>query len=308
MIADESKETTALLVNFSRRTDEPLAELAARECQRRRRPESTVQATRSPPTSPTSPATSSTGTGATPEQAIERFLDEFDRLSSAERNSLGKKIMWLVGNLPQRLNKYARSGDVGVRSRTLRVAVELGLVGEMSECFYELAHDPDGNVRAIAVSALRELPGATTTRILRQALNDPQPRVQANAVETLEALGLSDRCDMVSAKLDSPNNRVRANAVKALLGMQSQPAADALLNMLDDASQVHRLSALWVVERMRLRTLLDRIVAMSQSDPDGRVRNRATRVLRNLAIAVPTGSPRRSVGIVSTRDASGASQ
>lgn len=310
MIADESEETTALLVNFARRTDEPLAELASRES-RRRQPKSEAQSTPAAqpvPTLPTPQATSSPVPATTPGQVLERFLDEFDRLTSTDRKSLGGKIMSLVGNLPERLNKYARSSDVDIRARTIRVAVELGIVGDMPECIYELAHDPDGGVRAVAVSALRYLPGVTSTRILRDAINDPQPRVQANAVETLEALGLTGRCEIVSAKLESPNNRVRANTVKALLGMQFEPAADALLNMLEDESQAHRLSALWVVERMGLQTLLDRMVEMSQSDPDGRVRNRAARVLRNLATASPTDPSRRAVGLVSSRDVSGVSR
>jgi len=196
----------------------------------------------------------------------------------------------LVGNLPAKLTKFARASDASMRSRTIRAAVELGLTGEMSESIFELAHDPDGQVRALAISALVHLPGTTTHRILRDALNDPEPRVQANAIETLGTLGWKDADELVSPKLSSPHNRVRANAVKALLGMQFEAAADALLNMLGETSQSHRLSALWVVERMNLRVLVDRIVEISQTDPDGRVRHRAARVLRTLSVAAPVPS------------------
>jgi hypothetical protein len=52
--------------------------------------------------------------------------------------------------------------------------------------------------------------------------------------------------------------------------------------MLDDPARAHRLSALWVIERLRLRTLLHRILELSRSDPDERVRQRAQRVFRDL--------------------------
>jgi len=301
LISDESDEATALLLNFARRTNEPLADLAEREC-RHRRPASGAQ--ESPPTETTSAPTATATPATTHGQVIERYLTEFDRLSADERNSLGAKLVRLVGNLPERLNKYARSSVASTRGRTVRVAVELGLVGEMADSIYELAHDPDGSVRAVAVSALRELPGATTTRILRDALNDPDPRVQANAIETLEALGLTGGHEAVSPKLSSPNNRVRANTVKALLGMQFEPAADALLDMLGDVSQAHRISALWVIERMRLRSMLDRIAEMSQTDSDSRVRDRASRVMRDLSISVP----RQPIGVISSENVLGVSR
>jgi len=307
LVADESGEATSLLVNISRRDDEPLCELAQLECQRRRNRGGIPD---SPPlqkggNEQTDQATTPNASVTTPGQVLERFFGDFDQLSPADRQSLGDQIMSLVGNLPERLNKYARSSDAMIRARTVRMAIELGLVDEMSETLYALAHDPTGSVRAVAISSLRTLPGATTTRILRDALRDPEPRVQANAVEVLEAMGLTDGGDLVSPKLDSQNNRVRANAVKALLGMQFAGAADALLDMLKDDSQAHRISALWVIERMRLRTLLDRITEMSQVDPDARVRDRAVRVLRAFGTLKPTGPSTRQTGAITYQGTTG---
>ncbi len=305
VVEDGSKEATILLMNFASRNDESLAELAQRECHRRR-VDTFSEGSGAPElaTTPTESVRPSPSATTTHGQVLDRYLNEFDRLLVSDRKSLGGKIRSLIGNLPARMTKYARSSDPSVRGRILRVATELGLVGEMAEIIYELAHDTDSGVRGAAVSALRALPGATTVRILRDALNDSEPRVQANAVETLDALGLTNDFDTVSAKLESPNNRVRANTVKALLEMQFEPAADALLEMLEDVSQAHRLSALWVIERMHLRTMLDRIVEMSHSDPDGRVRDRASRVLRSLAVA---GTVRRLASVVSSDDVSGVS-
>ena len=154
------------------------------------------------------------------------------------------------------------------------------------------------------MGVLSDLPGPTTTRILRDAVNDPDARVQANAVEALDRLNVEDRLPYIKAKLSSPHSRVRANAVRALLRVELREAGEVLLDMLEDPSQAHRLSALWVIERMRLRSVLHRIVELSHGDPDERVRQRAQRVFRDLGaqVAPRVGSPPspagRSVGQV----------
>jgi HEAT repeat protein len=179
------------------------------------------------------------------------------------------------------------------RCRAVRVAKVLGLLSEVAEEVYQLAHDGEAVVRSTAVGALTELPGATTTRILRAAVNDPDARVQANAIEALDRLNVDDRLPYIRAKLSSSHGRVRANAVRALLRVELREAGEVLLDMLDDSSQAHRLSALWVIERMRLRSVLQRISELSRGDPDERVRRRAQRVFRELgAHAEPrAGSP-----------------
>jgi hypothetical protein len=59
-----------------------------------------------------------------------------------------------------------------------------------------------------------------------------------------------------------------------------------LIGMLDDASSAHKLSALWVIERLGLHAVVSRVERLSREDADERVRNRARRVLRNLAPGV----------------------
>ena len=130
---------------------------------------------------------------------------------------------------------------------------------------------------------LAKLPGPTTSRILRAAADDQDERVQANAIEALEVLDSEDRRRCTEPKLESPNSRVRANAVKSLLRAELHQAGEILLDMLEDSSPAHRLSALWVVERLELRAVAGRLLDISQNDPDQRVKRRAARVSRGLA-------------------------
>jgi HEAT repeat protein len=163
---------------------------------------------------------------------------------------------------------------------------------ELSEHVYKLTHDPDAVVRSFAVGLLSDLPGATSERILRAAVNDPDERVQANAVEVLDKLNVSDRAEGTVQKLSSHNNRVRANAVKSLLRLELRHAAEHLLNMLADSRSDHRRSALWVVERLQLRSVLGRVRRMSRDDPDERLRQRAAQISREFDDVPPLSSER----------------
>jgi HEAT repeat protein len=147
---------------------------------------------------------------------------------------------------------------------------------------YRLAHDPEPVVRSLAVAMLPDVPGPTAERILRAAINDPDERVQANAIEAMDRLNLPERVAVTAPKLGSTSSRVRANAVKSLLRTELRQSAETLLQMLDAESRAHRLSALWVIERMGLSAVLDRLYELGRDDPDERVRGRANRVIRTL--------------------------
>jgi HEAT repeat protein len=158
-----------------------------------------------------------------------------------------------------------------------------GDVGPMAEVVYRLCMDVDAGVRAAAVALLPRLPGTVSARLLKKALDDPEPRVQANAIEALDALGLPDRGALISAKLNSPDNRVRANAVKSCLRAEMYQAAEVLLDMLDSASAAHRISGLWVVERLHLGSVVSKVEQMVHGDADEQVRARARAVCDRLA-------------------------
>lgn len=182
-----------------------------------------------------------------------------------------------------RLRAQLASSNSSDRVNALDRVRELEMADELSEKIYHLAYDGDPQVRSLAVALLAKLPGSTSRRILRAALSDPDPRVQANAVETLDQLDVPDRAAETIPKLNSNNSRVRANAIRSLLRLELREAAGALLDMLGDDSSAHRISALWLIERLQLQSVLRRVNRISAEDPDQRVRQRACRVLQDMA-------------------------
>jgi HEAT repeat protein len=184
-----------------------------------------------------------------------------------------------VKDIGLRLRERLSSSEALDRARALRIAQSLGLVKELEQSLYRAASDADPVVRSLVISALAHLPGPTSVRLLRNAVNDPSNRVQANAIETLDRLDAADRVQWTEPKLRSPNSRVRANAARSLLRAGLCQGGETLLDMLEDSSSTHRLSALWVVEKSGLRTALPRVANLSRTDPDQRVRSRAKRVL-----------------------------
>jgi hypothetical protein len=170
------------------------------------------------------------------------------------------------------------------RVRALGVLRRLRMTSEFAAEVHRLCVDANPVVRSSAVSALSDVPGATTRRILQRALGDPDARVQANAVEALDDDVGESR--LIAAelipKLKSEHNRVRANAVRALLRLNTAEAGQALLDMLEAGDPAHRLSALWVVEQMKLGSVVDQVARIGRDDPDFRVRRRAAGVVERL--------------------------
>ncbi|MFH1108970.1 MAG: HEAT repeat domain-containing protein [Planctomycetota bacterium] len=289
VIDDPDKPATDLLTMIAARTGDEIAEIAARECRRRHRE------------TPARPGICGQGIAeghVRAANAFAAFFEGFDRLTPVERTKLAAELKDGVADLAGHIRARCVSASPIERCRAVRVAKVLGVLDEIAQEVQQLAHDGEAVVRSTAVGVLSDLPGPTTTRILRDAVNDPDARVQANAVEALDRLNVEDRLPYIKAKLSSPHSRVRANAVRALLRVELREAGEVLLDMLEDPSQAHRLSALWVIERMRLRSVLHRIVELSHSDPDERVRQRAQRVFRDLGaqVAPRVGSPAATAG------------
>jgi hypothetical protein len=214
-----------------------------------------------------------------------------EELAGRAREELRRRGRWADGSVPTALDRddpallmklraQLAAANSRERAHALQRIRECGLTRTLEERIYHLAYDPDALVRSRAISLLADLPGRTSERILRAALDDPDPRVQANAIDVLDALNVPSRREPTQAKLGSPNNRVRANAIKALLRTEVRQAGTALLEMLGHPSRDHRVSALWVVERLNLQSLGRRLRELSQLDPDPKVRARSLRVLQ----------------------------
>jgi len=197
-------------------------------------------------------------------------------------------------SLCDRLCDQIAHGPVRERVRALSIVRCLGLVSKIKDSVLRLTGDADATVRSLAVAMLGDLPGEASERVLCAAVDDPDARVQANAVEALDKLDVPNRLQCTQTKLTSPHGRVRANAIKSLLRLDMRRAAGELLRMLEDGSCSQRVSALWVVQRLELRSVLQRVVSLSRHDPDDRVKQRARRVLQELEGHTP---PQGSSGL-----------
>ncbi len=273
-VEDTGSAPSALLAVIAARQGDELANIARREMGRRGwSAPSAVLAAVEPPAG---------HEAARYWSLLERDADP-EALADAAR-ALRDRPEAAVGFLRDRLAR----GTAPERIRAIHMALQLDLAVPLAEPLLRLAHDGDASVRAQAVAALAHVPGGAAQRLLRQSAGDAAPRVQANAVEALDHRNDPERAAVTRPGLTSPHARVRANAVKSLLRLEVQEAGAALLKMLEGDSRAHRLSGLWVVERLQLRSLLRRIAELSQRDPDEQVRRRAARVVRDLRSA-PAG-------------------
>ncbi len=142
-------------------------------------------------------------------------------------------------------------------------------------------HD-DPRVAAIAVKLAARLNDPRLHDLLELAAQHPDSRVRSNAVESMEALHIADKSQQVLTLLNSRHNRERANAIKAISQFDFATARECLTRMLADPNPMHRISALWVVDRLGLLEMVRQVSGMARRDPNIRVRSRAAAMLDTL--------------------------
>lgn len=214
--------------------------------------------------------------------SFERYWEGFDELDAEVRLAAGRAMAKVVSDLPRRLRSKLASSNARDQIRGITIIRMLRLQVEMREPLYKLGSARDEMVRSAAVAALGELGGNTSERIADRAVSDSDPRVRANAIEALDEMGSPHVEAAAMAGLDSDAHRVRANAVKVLLQMNVREAAETLLEMLGHSTTGQRISALWVIEKLHLATLMDRVQRMAEDDPDADVRHRAEGIRQKL--------------------------
>jgi len=272
--ASESESAAALLQAIAQRGKGRLRQLAVRELTRRER---------------RGEAVAGGGAAATESEhesdpAFAALWRDFERLDApGQRDAaaayLGRGVNpqpWLIARL--------ESPAPRDRAKALRMLRVMRLGRDAAEAAYRLANDRDAMVRSAAVSLLGDIGDVTARRILRRCLDDPDPRVASNAIEAMDRLGEPGREGTLLSKLEARHHRVRASAVATLLQVRVERAGEALLDMLEDRSRPHRIAALWVIERLQLGSLLDRVEALAEKDPDQQVRRRAARVWQAMGI------------------------
>ncbi|HRX85844.1 MAG TPA: HEAT repeat domain-containing protein [Phycisphaerae bacterium] len=271
LIEDRSEEATEALNTLSARGDVPLASILRLDL--RRRTYGTLGAR-----GPLAPRPAN-GDGE-PINAFEPYWTAFDTLPEDARVNIGRTVVAGVPEFAVLMREKWNGGSDEDRLRFLKIVQTLGDAPTFAEELYAAARDPGSHIRSLAVGLLAGVHTAASRRLLRDALDDPDDRVQANAIEAIERLGGREETVRVMEKLQATDSRVRANAVKALVHLGMREGARTLIEMLASDTPSDRISALWVVERMRLQHMLQRIERIVAADPDERVRTRARRLLR----------------------------
>lgn len=216
---------------------------------------------------------------------------------SAARWMLGRSPDTFLDGLRARLAAEEAPGDA------IELVRRLGLSAACCDGLIRVARSSsDARVRASAALLMGavERDGGNDACLdrafatLADLLGDPDARIRANAVEALSMLrGRTIRLDRFAAD-DTP--RVRANAIRhgASVSQESEDRDD-LVSMLEDDRPDHRLSALWVVSRVRPIEVAERIAAIARDDRDALVRQRAKGcAIRLLSVMQPLP---REVGV-----------
>ena len=211
---------------------------------------------------------------------FDEYWANYDQTSESRRLSLGRSLLASDLKFEESLSEKLSSANGVDRALAVNVIRTLQLTERFRAQILERALDPDHFVRSAAVKALPQLRSAAAHRVLSSALKDPDRRVRANAIEALDELRSADRVEKISPSLVDGDHRIRAAAIKSLLKLQVREAAEALLQMLRDPSRAHRISALWVVDKYGLTTIVNQIASMADEDPDEVVRKRAKRLIR----------------------------
>lgn len=271
LVSDETPQATAALDMIASRINDPHSAIAARECKRRHRREH-----------PDRPYRDTSAASLAITKALNMFIEEHDRLPQAQRAEVGNQLKALGPELSRQLSHKLDSTHGHERAATLRAIRTLGWATEYQQRIYQLVRDPEAVVRLAALDALRDDQSASALRLVKEAMNDSDARVQATAIEVLEKLDVSKALPAVRSKLGSASGRVRANAIKALWNVELKLAVTELERMLRDKSPEHRISALWIVEHLKIGQIVDRLSLISSDDPDARVRARAARTLRRI--------------------------
>ncbi|MFT5424255.1 MAG: hypothetical protein ACI89L_002049 [Phycisphaerales bacterium] len=249
------------------------------------------------------------------------------RLSA--RRWLGSDAASFMTALTERL---ARAEQPAHAINAITLARRLGLLQTVERELLELARScTDWHVLATAVSALGKCRDPEALAIIDRAMTHEDPRVRANALEARVkrvARGGAGRGGRGGADLmqadealhahlfelkDQDAHRVRAGAVRALLEGGNAPtstdrvfepkAVEELGRMLDDERPMHRVSGLWVAQRVlcgagpaRLGAhwpqLAEQVTGLA-SDADPGVRLRATRCSSRLLAELRQGPDSR---------------
>ncbi len=197
--------------------------------------------------------------------------------------------------LTQQIGDRTTSEEPGQRSRAFLLADRLALLEHVEAALIDAVKNANTALAATAVRLLAKLPGPGPASVLRLALAHKDARVRANAVE---GIAINQPADpKLEVLIADPIPRIRGNALRHVLrrAPKNPPACAELSRMLEDARAPHRLTALWVAERLGHTPSARRVAEIAASDPDAAVHRRAVRCARRLLAEMRSAKPTASI-------------
>ncbi len=213
--------------------------------------------------------------------AFPRLWESWPRLNRAQRLAAGRALIKIDPGFHAALHDKLATLDVSNKTRALSIIGELNQGLLLQDTLFRLCRDSDPKVVSAAVKALGSADPAKALPVIEAALQHEDARVRANAVEALAQLDAGRHADVLaSMTTEHEANRARANAIQALMQMRAGEALQALSRMLGDPRAEHRASALWLVETMGIAEVAREVAEMSISEPDPKVRKKASAVIQ----------------------------
>lgn len=186
----------------------------------------------------------------------------------------------------------SRGGDARVRRY---LALTMGHLGDVRAvpALLEGLNDPDAENQMNTLLALGSIGDKSAVPGIVQRLGSNDPGVRKMAAFVLSAIKDPSSIHDLQVALNDPNDEVRWYAAIALAKMKDASGSDVLMKLID-RSYVDRLDGFTLEQRSQLlinavkclgilkfEAAHDRIVALSQNDPDLAVRDASIEALRN---------------------------
>lgn len=227
-------------------------------------------------------------------EEFESLWNRFDQLDPREAGAAGPCALRYISGFTTQVQVRLVSNQAADRLRAVRLIIALNVAPEFARTLFNMANDPDAEVRAATLEAVARVHDETARRILERALADNNPLVQTAAIDALDYINDRRRAELVAPHCDSLHAPVRAAAVRVLLRLHKPDGANELLRMLNDPRPDHRCHALWIIDLLKLTPLHARVSEMCHNDPDPRIERIAHHVARRLLKASNSPNPAAS--------------
>ncbi len=185
----------------------------------------------------------------------------------------------------EQLRSAITEGDTANRIAAMRWAKRLDVADACElELLAALASD-DPRMSATAAITLASVNSDSAIQALMSTLRHKNDRTRANAIDAIARLRKTSLLDVERHTSGSP--RERANVARACLNVTDdssliQRGGEILDAMLQDTRQSHRISGLWVAERLGRTESAQLVARLASHDETSQVRSRARRAAHRI--------------------------